>query len=384
MGKRELLLILGFIVFGAVVYQVTAGPADPARSNWSFGGMIQKIRREVSSNSASAKSQTTVNAPVPDSVHELRIVMRSGRITVAGEDRDDVAITVDVSSTGYDQAEAERLAKATAVKLDQAGAILIATVDYPVEGRQTASLEIKLPKRLTLRLDEKSGVLTVSDVGGVVIGAARGETKIARIDGPVQITQRGSVITMEDVESIRLNTFSGAEARIAKVRGDASFILQGGELRAEELTGVIEIESRNTDVRLEKLEQNRGTIRINANNGEIVLEGLQTETRIDGRDADIRVTQSKAAVLSIYNDGDEPIELTVPPDGFIIDAVSTEGKLTVDNALESAGIKVTGTGSSSGTGTTPRQEYRANATVRGGGPTLTLRATRGDISLRSR
>jgi hypothetical protein len=310
--------------------------------------------------------------------------MRSGRITVAGEDRDDVAITMDVSSTGYDQAEAERLAKATAVKLDQAGAILIATVDYPVEGRQTASLEIKVPKRLTLRLDEKSGVLTVSDVGGVVIGAARGETNIARIDGPVQITQRGSVITMEDVESIRLNTFSGAEARIAKVRGDASFILQGGELRAEDIAGVIEIESRNTDVRLEKLEQNRRTIRINANNGEIVLEGLQTETRIDGRDADIRVTQSKAAVLSIYDDGDEPIELTVPPDGFIIDAVSTEGRLTVDNALESAGIKVTGSGSSNGTGTSPRQEYRANATVRGGGPTLTLRATRGDISLRSR
>src|SRR5436190_1829827 len=128
MGKRELLLILGFIVFGAVVYHVTAAPADPARSNWSFGGMIQKIRREVSSNSASAKSQTTVNAPAPGNVHELRIVMRSGRITVAGEDRDDVSITMDVSSTGYDQAEAERLAKATAVKLDQAGAILIATV----------------------------------------------------------------------------------------------------------------------------------------------------------------------------------------------------------------------------------------------------------------
>ena len=384
MGKRELLLIVGFIVLGTVVYQVSAGPADPVRSHWSFGGMIQQLRREVSSNSSSATSQTTLSAPAPESLRELRIVMRSGRISVAGEDRDDIAITLDVSSTGYDQAEAERLAKATTVKLDQAGAMLIATVDYPVQGRQTASIDIKVPKRLTLRVDEKSGVLTASDLGGVVIGAARGETNIERIDGLVQITQRGSSITMNDVDSVRLNTFSGAEARITNVRGDASFVLQGGELRAESVVGVIEIESRNTDVRLEKLEQNKGTIRINANNGEVVLEGVQTETRIDGREADIRVSLSKAAALSIYNDGDESIELTAPPDGFTVDAISTEGELTVDSALETAGVKVTGNRGTSGTDTSPRQEFRASGAVRGGGPTLTLRATRGDITLRLR
>jgi len=383
MGKRELLLIVTFMVLGTVVYQVTASPPDPARASWSFAGMIQKMRREVSGNRASAKHESTFTAPAPASLRELRIVMRSGKITITGEDREDVAFAMEVSSTGYDQAEAERLAKETVVKLDQAGALLIATVDFPEAGRQTAALEIKVPKRLTLRLDEKSGVLTVSDLAGVVLGVARGETNIARINGLVQVTQRGSIITANDIETIRLNTFSGAEARITKVRGDASFILQGGELRAEEVAGAIEIESRNTDVRLAKLENNRRTIRVNANNGEVVLEGVQTETRIDGRDADIRVNQSKAAALSIYNDGDESIELTAPPDGFTIDAISTEGRLTADKALESAGVKVVESGGGDG-GSSPRHEFRANGAVHGGGPTVTLRATRGDISLRSR
>jgi len=384
MGKRELLLIVGFIVLGAVVYQVTASPADPARASWSFSGMIQKMRREVSGNQASGKNQSTINAPAAATLRELRIIMRSGKITVTGEDRDDLAITMEVTSTGYDQAEAARLAKETTVKLDEAGAVMIATVDFPEAGRQTAVLDIKVPKRLTLRLDEKSGVLNASHLGGVVLGAARGETNIARIEGLVQVTQRGSIININDVESLRLNTFSGAEARIGKVRGDANFVLQGGELRAEELTGAIEIESRNTDLRLEKLESNRQTIRINANNGEIVLEGVQTETRIDGRNADIKVTQSKAASLSIYNDGDESIELTAPPDGFTIDAISAEGRLTADSTLEGAGVKVTENGKAGDGGSSPRHEFRANATVRGGGPTITLRATSGDITLRSR
>jgi hypothetical protein len=383
MGKRELLLIVAFIVVGTVVYQVTASPADPARASWSFGGMIQKMRREVSGNRASAKTKTTQTVPAADSLRELRIVMRTGAITVTGEDRADLEITMNVTSTGYDTAEAERLAKATTLKLDEAGALLIATVDYPVEGRQTSTLEIRVPKRIVLRVDEKSGLLTVSDIGGVVLGAARGETNISRISGLVQVTQRGSAIAVSDVETLRLNTFSGAEARVTRVRGESTFSLQRGELRGEEINGPIELESTNTDVRLEKLEKNRSPIRLNVTNGEIVLEGVATETRIDGRDADIRVNQPRASTLSVYNQGEESIEVTVPADGFKIDAISTEGRLTADAALESAGLKVEESGGD-GEAAAARHESRATASIRGGGPTITLRATRGDIVLRSR
>ncbi|MEO5895075.1 MAG: DUF4097 family beta strand repeat-containing protein [Vicinamibacterales bacterium] len=377
------MLISAFIVLGTVVYQITASPSDPTRASWSFAGMIQKVRREVSGNQASAKTRTTETVAAPDSLRELRIVMRTGAITVIGEDREDVEITLNVTSTGYDSAEAERLSKATALKLDEAGALLIASVDYPVEGRQTSTLDIRVPKRLVLRVDEKSGVLTAKDIAGVVLGAARGETNISGVAGLVQVTQRGGVISVSDVETLRLNTFSGAEARIARVRGAATFTLQRGELRAEEVNGAIELESTNADVRLEKLDKNRNPIRLNVTNGEVVLEGLQTETRIDARDADIRVDQPRAAPLSIYNDGDESIELTVPGDGFKLDAISAEGRLTADAALASAGLKIVESGGD-GEATAVRHEFRANAAIRGGGPTITLRATRGDIVLRSR
>jgi hypothetical protein len=384
MGKRELLLAAAFIILGIAVYQFTAPPSDQSRPGWSFSGMVQKMRREVSGNRASAKATTTYTAPASAALREVRIVMRSGAITVIGEDREDIKVDLTATSSGYDDAEADRLAKSTKVKLDEAGAMLIATVDYPREGRQTATMEVHLPRRIGVRIDEKSGVLKINDVASVMIGSGRGETNIANIPGLVQVTQRGSVITIDTAGSLKLTTFSGADARINKVLGDATLALQGGELRAEGIAGAIDVESRNTEVRFEKLAKTGKPLRINATSGEVTLAGVQDETRIDGRGTDIRVDQTLASTLSIYNDGSESIELTVPPNGFKLDAVAVDGRLTVDSALEKAGVAVTGSNTTGGEAGARREEYRVTANVRGGGPLVTIRSVRGDIVLRSR
>lgn len=381
MGKRELLLAAAFIVLGVSVYQFTAPPVDPSRPRWSFGKMLEHVRKEVRGSRASAKVATTSTVKAPDSLREMRIVMRRGAMTVTGEDRADIQVQLAVTSNGVDDAEANRLARATEVKFDEAGAVLIARVESPERGEQRASIDIRVPRRLGIRIDEKNGVLTVRDVASVIVGAGRGESVISKVPGAVQILQRGSRITITDVGSVKMTTFSGAEARVSKVRGDASFTLQGGEMRAEEIDGTIEVEARNTDVRFLKMDNNRRALRFNATNGEVVVAGVQTEMRIDGRDTDIRVDQPAASTLSIYNEGDEPIEVTVPANGFTLDAMTAAGRLTVDPGLEKAGVKVVGSGESGDTG---RQEFRAAAPVRGGGPTVTIRASRGDIILRSR
>lgn len=381
MGKRELLLAAAFIILGVSVYQFTAPPVDTSRPRWSFGKMLQHVRKEVRGSRASAKVATNSTVKAPDSLREMRIVMRSGAITVTGEDRADIQVNLSVTSNGVDDAEANRLAQATTVKFDEAGAMLIAKVDYPDPGQQRSSIDIRVPRRLGIRIDEKNGILKVRDVASVIVGTGRGESVISNVPGAVQVLQRGSTITITDVGSVKMTTFSGAEARVSKVHGDANFTLQGGELRAEEIDGGIEVEARNTDVRFQKMENNRRALRFNATSGEVVVAGVQTEMRIDGRDTDIRVDQPAAAMLSIYNEGDESIEFTVPANGFTLDAVSASGRLTADPALEKAGVKVVGNGASGDDG---RQEFRAAASVRGGGPTVTIRASRGDIVLRSR
>lgn len=384
MGKRELLLAATFIILGVSVYRFTAPPVDQSRPRWSVSGMVQQMRRHVGGSRASATATTTTTVRAPDSLREMRIVMGRGNITVLGEDRTDIQVDLNVTSSGYDAAEADGLAKATTVKFDEAGALLIAKVDYPEPGQQRSTIDIRVPRRLGIRIDEKNGVLKVSHVASVVLGTGRGESHIANVAGAVQVTQRGSTITVTDVSSLRLTTLSGAEVTVARVHGDANFTLQGGQLRAEEIDGAIEVEARNTDVRFAKLEKNRRALRVNATNGEVVLAGVQTEARIDGHDTDIRVDLPVASTLSIYNEGDESIELTAPANGFTLDAVTTDGRLTVDAALEKAGAKVIGSNEPGGSSGNGRQEFRAAAAIRGGGPTITLRASRGDIVLRSR
>jgi hypothetical protein len=96
------------------------------------------------------------------------------------------------------------------------------------------------------------------------------------------------------------------------------------------------------------------------------IEHLKTESRIDGRNTDIDVALSGAAPITIYSTG-ETIIVTPPPNGYALDAVATEGSLTIEDGE----FKVPVDG-----------EQRVSGNVRGGGPALTLRANRGDIRVR--
>jgi len=384
MGKRELVIVVVFLVLGFGVYRLTAPPADPSRRGFSVSGIVNEIRREIRGQRSSAEATFTATRVVPDTVTEIRLTLATGTVTIIGEDREDLEAEMQVRSNGYDTEEATRLAKASHLKFDEAGALLIIAGKFPVEGRQTPTLRLKIPARLGVRIDEKGSTLEITNVASVLIGTSRGRTTIQRVAGAVTITQRGSEISIQDAGSVRLNTFSGAEARVSNVRGDATFSLQGGELRAEGLGGGLEVESRNAEALFDKLEQLKGPVRVNATQGEIVLNGLRADTRIDGRRADIRVDHAGGAPLSVYNDGDEIIEVTVPPGGFIIDAVAVEGRISLDPKLEQAGLQLTTAGGKDDGGSTAREEQRVTGRVRNGGPPITLRATNGDIVLRSR
>lgn len=382
MGKRELLLALAFVVVGFGVYQFTAPPADPSKPGFSPSKLINEIRREIRGQRESAEGTRTTALKVGDTVREIRLTAGSTAITVVGEDREDVEVQFHVRSTGYDKAEAESLVKAThdLFKSDEAAALLILTVDYPREGRQTGTLTLKVPKRLGFRMDGKAGTLKVSDVASIAIGPARGETTLTNIAGPVAINQRGSILTVSNVGELRLQTAAGAEVRISQVRGNTSMNIQGGEVRAEHLAGSLEVESRNAELRFEHLDKVAEPVRVNAMGGEIVFVGLRTDARIDGRETDVRVEQGGPAPLAIYNsnDGADAIEVTLADAGLKLDAVAQNGSITLDDALTKAGLAVNSDG---GEGT---PEKRVRGAIRGGGPTITLRATRGDITIKSR
>jgi hypothetical protein len=118
-------------------------------------------------------------------------------------------------------------------------------------------------------------------------------------------------------------------------------------------------------VTLEKIAALRAPFRYNGNGGSLRVDGLRVESRIDGRSTDVDVRLAAAAPVTIYNVG--AIVVTAPPGGYTLDAQASEGRITTDEP------DITPTNG---------PDSAANGKVRGGGPTLTLRATRGRIEVR--
>ena len=378
MGKRELLLIIGFIVVGTIVYQATAAPPGPNDRSFSFGRLIETARREIRGNRSATEVTTTSTFPIADEVNEIRITGYVTDVQITGEARSDVQATLKVHSRGYTDEEAKQFAEQTVLKSDPAGSSLAFRIQYPTgrnTGRQTATLALAVPQRLRARLESRPGRLSITNVAGVEATNSGGEAALKNITGRVTMTHRGGPITIENVASLRF-TGRSSELTLNGVTGDASILMeQGGDLKAQRLSGPLDVESRNADITLEDLEPTRGPIRVNAQNGSVTMKGLRADTRVDGRNAELNIAMAAAAPITVYSEGEE-VSLTPPPGGFRLDAIAVEGRITPEPMLQALGLEVATDGGS--------KETRAIGAVRGGGPTITIRTTRGDLLLRER
>jgi hypothetical protein len=370
MGKRELLLIAGFLVVGAIVYQFTAPPPAPGERSFAPSLLIEHVRRAMRGNRASAELTTKSTYPVESGVSELRFAeLKSTNVTITGEDRSDIDAELRVHSNGYDDQEAQRLAKESVLKLDRAGARMVFTVSYPEAGVQRGWMTMKVPKRLAVQLQGGGNTLEISHIAGIELGGARGKVDIGDIAGAVSGIHRGGELQIVKSGAVKLTTF-GTDVKIERVGGSMSLTMRGGEVKAGDIAGPIDLDTSGTDIGIDRLDKTTGIVHINAVGGSLDIKGLRTEGRFDVRGADVHVTIDHAAPLAIYSEGGDPIEITPPAGGYQLDAIASDGTITLPQGM----LDVTTTGS----------EHRATGPVRGGGPTLTVRSRRGNITVRAR
>jgi hypothetical protein len=374
MGKRELVLIAAFVVLGAVVYQLTAPPPPPGSESISFGSIFRNMRRNMQGPREAASADSNATTPVPATVKELRLNLTSwvSDVTVIGEARDDIAVTFHATARGFDQAEAKAAVASVKPQLEPAADAIVVSLNgmpWRRSGRAatqvTAALTLKVPSRLTIRVEPHVGHLAIGGLAGAMIIGSRGETKISKIDGPVQLVHSGGELDIDGAAKLKLNA-RGSRGKVRRISGGLTLDCIGGELDFSDITGPMEVESRNTDLRFDDLMSLKGPLRINATNGSVRVNGLKVETRIDGRNTEVNVTMDAPAPVTIYNASDDVI-VTPPPGGYTLDAVATDGQITIDDG----DLKPAASDS----------DQRASGAVRGGGPALTLRNSHGAIRL---
>jgi hypothetical protein len=369
MGKRELLLILAFATVGAMVYYATAPPSAPGEQGFSISRMLDTVRRELHGNRSSAELTTTTAVPLSPGVTEVRFETRNAPLKISGEDRADVLCELQVWSSGYDETEAKRYAGETLLKATEAGVSLVLAIKYPDPATQRATLVVRMPKALAVRIQPSRSTLAISDVAAVDLAEWRGEAVVRRISGRVTAIHRGGTLTVEGAGALKLNT-RGSTVVVKDVKAEAVMQVQAGELRGQSLGGPVEVELNGTRLMLEDLTTTRRPIRINATGGSVTLGGVRTDTRIDGRDSRIDVALDQPAPVAIYSEGEEPMQVTLPTAGFQVDALATDARVTVpDGLLE---VKTTD------------NEQRTSGAIGGGGPTITLRSSHGNITIKTK
>jgi hypothetical protein len=361
MGKRELVLIGVFIVIGAVLYQVTA-PAGADGRGFSWRGLADSMRRAAASHREYAGDERREPLRIAPEIAELRIT-GAAHVRLEGTDGETAELQFQVFSTGADEQEARGLAAATTLRTQPSGDILSLEFTYPRDGRQRTSLTVRAPRRLRARVS-RTTQLEVRDLAGLELDNTRGETSVTGLTGVLRGSQTGGVLALEKIQEIDL-VLRRADTRLAQVSGPARLNLTAGQLNGREMQGRIDLTATRADV---ELEQPGGMLAAELTQGRLDVTGLAHEARVDARGAQLRLELARAVAVTAIT-SDESITLRLPGDaGFTLDLTVDDGDIRLPE--HAPGVSVVD------------RTRQARGALRGGGPTLALRTTRGDIIVR--
>lgn len=365
MGKRELLLILAFAVLGVVTYRVTAPPGEANDEGFSLSRFVRQAVGELRGQSATAEVAKNVTVAVPAGVTNLAVRGFSGRLTVVGEDRPDVAVNLSGTVFGVDEAEARARADTLKVDVEVEGEAVVLDLEPP-EGRRRPRIEVELavPRRLALRVEAEGGRLEIRNVAGVSLDSRRVETTLVGVTGPVTGEQRDGALEVVGAGSVDFTSRRTA-VRFERIAGPIEGEYTDGRLFVREAAGPLTVETRRVSVELESV---AGDTKIVSTDGRLVLRHQQGALQFEGERAPLTATFGAAVAVEAQSH-DGTIEVTLAPGaGAALDLEADGGTIR----LPQDEIAPTREG----------RVERVRTEIGGGGPAVRVRTTRAGIVVR--
>lgn len=363
MGKRELLIILAFIVVGTVAYQISAPPAEESSRSFSFSDLFNSARREMRGNPASATITKAKVFPAPATLKELRL---NGPVTmtVTGEDRADIECQMTITSNGPDDETAKAWADKVELTPDDLGNTLAVRASFPPEGEQEATLVVRVPRRLAVRV-EAFRTAEVSSVASVHVEASRGKVTLTDVAGTVTGVHQDNTLTVKNAGSVKLRLLR-LKASFTGVRDGLILDVRDSEATVAESAGAAEIDLARGEV---TLTAHNGEATIRGTDGRVVLDHPAAAASVDVRRTEVEATVKDAVPLTlITTDNTARLRLDGTP-RLTLDAAALDGKIqATDIGLEA---------------TTDNRNAKLTHTFGApGGPKVTMRTTGGDIVVR--
>ncbi|MGA7158349.1 MAG: DUF4097 family beta strand repeat-containing protein [Acidobacteriaceae bacterium] len=307
-----------------------------------------------------------------------------GDVTVSGESDDgQVHVSIHTQTYGWKESDVDRKAKELQPTFSSEQGVLTLNVKS-VDGGE-ADLTIEMPHTAPVTIQADRGDVTVSEMAApVTVSANHGDVDISGVAGPVTMhtNDDDSSITLHSVQGpVSLEGHSG-DIDISDVAGDLT--LQGdffGSTDLEHIQGAIHFTTSRTQFSAARLDDefsvDRDSLDANELLGPVVLKSQDKNVTLDRVQGSVDVTNQNGSVeltsaaplagISIENRHGS-VDVGLPGGvGFALDAQTQNGDIENDFNLSPQEAN---------------EVHTLKGSVAGGGPTVTIETTDGDVTVR--
>ena len=324
MVKRELLIVVGFGLVGVVAYQLTAVPRPDDAPRFSLTSLLSSWRDRATRSAVRATVETIGTLAVSRQLSEIRI-SAAARLTVVGEDRDDIAWRLTVEATGRTEESARAEASQTALNADDLGDVLSIRVRPGSDARPVSDLTLRVPARLQIRA-EQSRQARFERVAGVRLENLVGDVNVDRAAGEVTGSHRNGTLRVRESGAVRL-TLVGSTATFERTAGETILVSRNGQTRVDGPAGPVSLDTTNDTV---VVTAPAWTVRANSTGGDLTIEHPREAVHLDTRRTAVTLVLDRAVpITAISADGPVALRLigNVP---IALDAAAIEGLISAE------------------------------------------------------
>lgn len=379
-------------------------------------GSASAHHKSVDSGGSSSAPRLTQDLSGSVPTHEgerVRFATELGSVVIHTQDADKVDYHIHLETDGS-QKGAQQLLKSfsVSVKQFQDGVALKAEAPGRVStGRLWATLELTIPKNVSLEVSTGGGNIDAPEIQGhVTISTAGGNITAGDIGGPARLKTGGGNIVAKSVAGELDATTGGGHIVIGSIAGNATLHTSGGHIRVASIQGTARLETGGGNITLGhsgadlvastdggeiQVGEAAGLVRAKTSGGGIRVVRMVGPTDLQTGGGSIYLTQVDSPVKASTSSGGITAWFVAPPkssgtcdlqssDGDIVVHLPRMLPITIDAQVENGDqhrviidpafpLKVSYDDSSKA------HSVRAEGALNGGGELLRLRTIAGNI-----
>jgi len=382
-----------------------------------FSGAASARRKPIPPNGAHSgphvTSELTGSVPLHDG-ERVRLAADLGSVIVHTQDGAKLDYHVHLEADAS-QKDAQQLLKSFTISTRQAPDEVLLTAKTSQRrstGRLWATIELDVPKNVSLDVSTGGGDIQTADISGrVTLSTGGGNITAGDIGGPARLDTGGGNIVAKNVAGELAGTTGGGHITVGSVAGNATLHTGGGHIRVGSVQGMARLDTAGGNITLEhsggeltadtgggeiEVGEAAGLVRAKTGGGGIRVVRMFGPTDLETSGGSIYLTQVDSAVKASTDDGGITAWFVAPAkapgicelessSGDIVVHLPRELAVTIDAQVEKGNehrmivdpafpLKVSYEDSAKGART-----VRAEGALNGGGEVLRLRTVAGNI-----